>query len=69
MHIKDDWGHGGRVTATEQQQVIQFLQTLEGMARYAGQLLAPAKSFGRGFVLPFHAVSALCRPLLCLVVT
>ena len=32
---------------------MDFKTTLEGAARYAGLLLAPAEGFGRGLLLPF----------------
>ena len=32
---------------------LPFWQNLEGMARYAGQLLVPAEGFGRVFFWPF----------------
>ena len=45
-------------------------RSLEGTARYAGLLLAPAEGFGRDFFCPsgkeraFHAVCSYFRPLL-----
>ena len=42
----------------------QVYDKLEGVARYAGQLLAPAESFTQGKKRAYYAVLAYFRPIL-----
>ena len=52
------FGYRGAVGVPAEQYFIATLLylLLEGMALYAGQLLAPAEGFGRGFFLPYYTI-------------